>query len=274
MKHTKKILFILFTVVLVLKVSPSLDRETTQAAQENDHTSVLLLGVDTGDLGRVEQGRSDTVMVLDINNDTESGVLASIPRDAYVEIDGYGLDKINHAYAFGGAELSMSTVNNLLDTQIQDYVVVNMAGLKEIIDAVGTIEVVPPTSFSIGGYSFTQGVPVELDSDMALAYARERYTSGGDYARQERQREIIQAVVKKAASIESIANFIPMYSALSGNIDTNMSLPQLFKLFQTYNKDMEVENYQLTGYGEMIDGIYYDIIDEASLETLMTILHS
>ena len=98
-------------------------------------------------------------------------------------------------------ELSLSTVNNFLDTNIENYVVVNMAGLKEIVDAVGTIEVTPPTSFSIGGYDFVAGVTTELDSDMALAYARERYTSGGDYARQERQREIVQAVMQKATEL-------------------------------------------------------------------------
>lgn len=270
MRHKKNILIILLTILSVLYLSPVVSSEELEAS----HMSVLLLGVDTGDMGRVDQGRSDTMMVLDVNKETKEGVLASIARDAYVEIEGYGMDKINHAYAFGGAELSMQTVNNLLGTEIEDYVVVNMAGLKEIVDAVGTIEVVPPTSFSIGGYYFTEGVPMQLDSDMALAYARERYTSGGDYARQERQREVVQAIVEKVASTESIVNFIPMFSALSNNIETNLSLPQLFELFQMYNSDTVIEAYQLLGYGEMIDGVYYDIIDNESLEILLTKLHS
>lgn len=269
MKSLQNYFLILFTFFGVLSWNPVIID-----AQEIDHTSVLLLGVDTGDFGRVDQGRSDTIMVLDINNKNNEAALASIPRDAYVDIPGYGMDKINHAYAFGGAELSMETVNNFLGTQIEDYVVVNMAGLKEIIDAVGTIQVTPPTSFSIGEYSFTEGVPTELDSDMALAYARERYTSGGDYARQERQREIILAIVNKAASIESVVNFIPMFSALSDNIKTNLNVVELMSLFQTYKSLEGIQPYQLSGYGEMIDGVYYDQIDQESLANLVDILET
>lgn len=272
MKFTRNVLLILLMVTSTLSPNPFVSAQE-ESSESSEHFSMLFMGVDTGDLGRVEQGRSDTIMVMDMSKEEETGILASIPRDAYVEIEGYGLDKINHAYAFGGAELSLSTVNNFLDTNIENYVVVNMAGLKEIVDAVGTIEVTPPTSFSIGGYDFVAGVTTELDSDMALAYARERYTSGGDYARQERQREIVQAVMQKATELESIPNYIKMFSALSDNIETNLSLPQLFDLYKTYNSNIEIETYQLTGTGEMIDGIYYDIIDENSLAALKEQLH-
>lgn len=272
-KFTQNFLVIFFTIAFTLTPSVFVEAEDVEES-DSRHLSFLFLGVDTGDLDRVDQGRSDTLMVLDINTETNQGVLASIPRDAYVEIEGYGMDKINHAYAFGGSELSLDTVNNFLETEINDYVVVNMGGLKEIIDAVGIIEVTPPTSFSIGGYSFTAGVPVELDSEMALAYARERYTSGGDYARQERQREIVQAIIQKVASAESIMNFIPMFSALSNNIETNLTLPQLFELFQLYNADMSIQEYQLEGAGEMIDGIYYDQINSDSLAELKGLLHN
>ncbi|XJS11000.1 LCP family protein [Aerococcaceae bacterium WGS1372] len=267
MKHTYNYLLILFTFLGVMGVNPIVEAQSTSSPK-----TVLLLGVDTGDLGRVEQGRSDTLMVINFDETDNSAILASIPRDAYVDIPGYGMDKINHAYAFGGADLSMQAVNGLLGTEIQSYVAVNMAGLKEIIDVVGTITVVPPTSFTIGEYSFTAGVPTELDSDMALAYARERYTSGGDYARQERQREIVQAIVSEAASVESIVNYIPMFSALSENISTNLTLNELIALFSRYKNLDSIETYQLSGYGEMIDGIYYDQIDSGSLAELQTLI--
>lgn len=266
MKHTYNYLLILFTVLGMLGVN------SVVQAKGSESQSILLLGIDTGDLGRIEQGRSDTIMVMNINNDNGDATIASIPRDAYVNIPGYGMDKINHAYAFGGVDLSMATVNDFLGTNIQSYVVVNMAGLKEIIDVVGTVTVTPPTSFTIGGYDFIEGVSVDLDSDMALAYARERYTSGGDYARQERQRQIVEAIILKTLSVESITNYIPLFSALSDNIVTNLSLPDLLKLYSTYNGASTFDTYQLVGYGEMIDGIYYDQIDSDSLITLQGIL--
>lgn len=266
MKRINQIMFLVLTFFLLGYIHQPVQ------AEEIEGSTILLLGVDTGDMGRLDQGRSDTIMLIDFSQNNSTALLASIPRDAYVEIPGYGLDKINHAYAFGGAELSMTTVNNFLGTDIEDYVAVNMAGLKEIIDVVGTIEVIPPTSFSIGEYTFTAGVPTELDSDMALAYARERYTSGGDYARQERQREIVQAVIKKAASVESVVNYVPMFNALSENIETNLTLPELMALFVDYNNLSEIQTYQLNGYGEMINGIYYDQIDPASLSELQEYL--
>ncbi|HLQ40423.1 MAG TPA: LCP family protein, partial [Tetragenococcus sp.] len=78
---------------------------------DKDPFSVLLLGIDTGDLGRTEQGRSDILMVATVNPQNEQTTLVSIPRDTYVDIVGKGTqDKINHAYAFGGAAMSMDTV--------------------------------------------------------------------------------------------------------------------------------------------------------------------
>lgn len=263
--------FFLLMLTITFTVGPS----TTVQAQDgaSDHTTILLLGIDTGSHGRIDQGRSDVLMLLDLNTRQDQGVLASIPRDSYVNIPGYGMDKINHAYAFGGADLSMATVNQWLETDLTNYISVNMAGLAEIVDAVGHITVVPPTSFSIGEYSFVQGQAIDLDGQAALAYARERYTSGGDYARQARQRDIVQAVITEAMSINSVLNFVNIFSSLTGNIDTNMSLPSLFQVFVEFRGlEDNLINYQLTGYGQMYDGIYYEVIDAETLNNLKSYL--
>lgn len=267
MKHTYNYLLILFTFLGVMGVNP-----IVQAQEGAGSQTVLLLGIDTGDLGRVEQGRSDTMMILHLDSESDDALIASIPRDAYVNIPGYGMDKINHAYAFGGVDLSLQTVNEFLKTDIDKYVAVNMAGLKEMIDAIGPISVIPPTTFSISGYDFTENVPVELDGDMALAYARERYTSGGDYARQERQRQIVQGLIQKLISVETITNYVPLFSTVSENIMTNLTLPELMSLYMTYKNPSAISSYQLAGYGEMVDGIYYDQIDTDSLINLQSLL--
>lgn len=138
MSKGKKIFAIIFGIILVLflavvgmgaklywDVSKSMDKtyetvERSKKSQVNlnnkEPFSVLLLGIDTGDDGRVEQGRSDTTIVATVNPRDKQTTLVSLARDTYVDIPGQGKqDKLNHAYAFGGASLAMDTVENYLN---------------------------------------------------------------------------------------------------------------------------------------------------------------
>lgn len=261
-----------YIVMILLAITFNLVSPPTTAMAQTSRSSksILLLGVDTGDLGRSDRGRSDVMMLLTVNSATELITVTSIPRDSYVMIPGYYMDKINHAYAFGGPELSMQTVEQWFDIEVDNYIAVNMAGLKEIVDAVGGIEVVSPSSFTISGYDFVEGVGTNLDGDKALAYVRERYTSGGDYGRQARQRQVIQGLISKMASFDSILNFQAVYSTMSTNIQTDLGFLNLVQLFTDYRQlASNVEFYQLSGGGTMIDGIYYDLIYDDSFNEVI-----
>lgn len=121
----------------------------------NEAFSVLLLGIDNGDLNRNDVGRTDTMIVATVNPKNSQIKLVSIPRDTYVEIVGRSKkDKINHAYAFGGASMSIATVEKLLDIPIDYYVEMNLKGLKELVDAVGGIEVNNPFNFFMKKLTF------------------------------------------------------------------------------------------------------------------------
>ena len=139
--------------------------------------SVLLLGTDTGDFGRTEtRGRSDTIIVCTINPGEGSVKMLSIPRDTRTEIVGRGtMDKINHAYAFGGAEMSINTVQKFLGIPIDAYAVVNFAGFQKIVDAVGGITVENTLDFSIDGYSFTKGTTELVSYTHLDVYKRQVY---------------------------------------------------------------------------------------------------
>lgn len=232
--------------------------------------SVLLLGIDTGSLGRTEVGRSDVIMVMTLNPNTNHITLTSIPRDTYVEIVGQGMmDKINHAYAFGGIEMSRATVEEFLDIPIEHYIVVNMAGLSEIIDQVGGVEVIPPTTFNISGYHFVEGQAITLDGEMALAYVRERYTSGGDYGRQERQRQLVTAVIHQLSKSKNIFNLKNLFYSLNENIKTDFDLMTLMGLYKEFNDSVDnVTTYQISGYPQMIENIYYEVPDAEILEDI------
>lgn len=237
--------------------------------------SILLMGIDTGTEGRIEHGRSDTMMVMTLNPSTKESTIVSIPRDTYTEIAGRGqMDKINHAYAFGGTTMSVNTVQNLLDIPIDYYVSINMEGLEQIIDALGGVTVVPDRSFNQSGYSFIEGQPTELNGSGALAYSRMRKQDPeGDYGRQRRQREVVQAIMKETASVDSILNYRSVLTVIDNNMSTNMSFDEMVDMFGNYRSVVgSTHEDQLRGEGTRINGIYYDIVSDEELTRVQNLL--
>lgn len=250
-------------------------RENTVDISKKDPFSILLLGVDTGDLGRTEQGRSDTMMVMTVNPNTDKTTIVSIPRDTRTEIVGHGTtDKINHAYAFGGTSMSVNTVQSMLDIPIDYYVEVNMKGLQDIVDAVGGVQVTSPLTFTYEGYSFTEGESTSLDGKTALAYSRMRYEDpNGDYGRQERQRQVIQATLEKVASLSTISNYQNILGSLENNMQTNLEFNDMVKIFNNYRSAAgNIEQVQLEAEGTTIDGIYYGIVSDQEMSRVSGLL--
>lgn len=246
--------------------------------QGEDPFSVLLMGIDTGALGRTETGRSDTLMLMTVNPNTDKTTLVSIPRDTYTEIVGHGTsDKINHAYAFGGTEMTMNTVQNLFDIPVDYFVSVNMEGLEQIVDAVGGIDITPPLSFDYeGGYTFVEGQQTHMNGETALAYSRMRYDDpNGDYGRQERQREVVLTTIKKMASVESAMNYRGVLNSLSSNMQTNLSFDDMVDAFTKYNSAINtMEQVQMSGTGRKENGVYYEFIPDEEVQRVSGILKS
>ncbi|SFC10976.1 transcriptional attenuator, LytR family [Alkalibacterium subtropicum] len=233
-----------------------------------DPFSVLIMGVDTGDLGREYTGRSDTMMLVTVNPNTEKTSIVSIPRDTYTEIIGKDFkDKINHAYAFGGTSMAMNTVQNLFDIPVDYYLSVNMEGMQTIVDAIGGIRITPPLSFEHSGNSFVAGEETHMTGAQALSYSRMRYEDPeGDYGRQYRQRQVIEATMKQIATLDSVRNYSSVLESMSSSMKTNMSFDDMVDMFNKYRGAVnEVEQIQLSGSGTMIDGIYYEIIPDEEI---------
>lgn len=254
-------------------------RSSSADLNSKEPISILLLGVDTGDLGRTERGRSDTMMVVTVNPNTKKSTITSIPRDTYTEIVGYGTsDKINHAYAFGGNSMAINSVQNLLDIPIDYYVTVNMAGIQEIVNAVGGVDVVSPLTFSQDGYTFYQGEVNHLDGNAALAFARMRYEDPeGDTGRQARQRIIIEGVVNKVTSASTLVNYQNILGSLSNNVQTNFQMKDYLALQGNdyLAAARNITSEQMGGSGGMgDDGIYYNWLSEDELYRVQSLLQS
>ncbi|WJN45984.1 LytR family transcriptional regulator [Priestia aryabhattai] len=234
---------------------------------KRDPISILLLGVDqrAGD-----RGRSDSLILMTVNPKDQSMKMVSIPRDTRTEIVGKGTtDKINHAYAFGGVDMAVNTVEKFLDVPVDYYVQVNMESFKDIVDAVGGVTVNNDLNFDYDGYSFEKG-NLTLDGKEALAYSRMRKQDPrGDFGRQMRQRQIIEGVIEEGASVQSLANYGTILDTIGTNVRTNLTFDDM-KQIQSNYKDARrnVEQLQVDGKGEKIDGIYYYAVSDATREAL------
>ncbi|MDQ0156948.1 polyisoprenyl-teichoic acid--peptidoglycan teichoic acid transferase TagU [Robertmurraya andreesenii] len=241
------------------KVSEKRTEEVT--LEKKEPFSVLMLGVDER---KGDKGRSDTIIVLTVNPNKNSIKMLSIPRDTRTEIIGHGtVDKINHAYAFGGEEMSMNTVEHFLDIPIDYYVKINMEGFKDIVNAVGGITINNTFAFSDYDYDFKKG-NITLNGDEALVFVRMRKQDpSGDYGRQQRQRLVIQGVIDKGASFSSLTRFNDIFGALGKNVKTNLTFDEMIDIQKNYKDTRHnLEQIQMEGEGKYINSISYQIISK------------
>lgn len=225
--------------------------------------AVLLMGTDTGALDRKEKvGNTDTMILAIVNPQKKRYTLMSIPRDTMAQMIGtsdFQVEKINAAYSIGGATMSMATVSKLINVPVKYYAVVNMGGIMKMIRYVGGITLRPTLSFEYGGYVFKKNKLTHMGGGGALAYSRMRYDDPrGDYGRQERQRQVITTLIKKAISISSLSNLDNILSSISGNVKTNLPFNAIQQIALNYRGTAEHEKSDyLHGYNAMInDGAY------------------
>lgn len=244
--------------------------EAPKTMKKKEPFSVLLLGVDERSN---DSGRSDTMIVITVNPEKQTMKMLSIPRDTRTEIIGHDtVDKINHAYAFGGVPMAMDTVENLLDIPLDYYVFINMEGFLQIIDTLGGVTIENDTNLTYDSYHFPKG-ELSLNGDEALIFSRIRYEDPrGDFGRQIRQRQIIEAVMKKASTPSVILKASDMLDVVGDNVRMNFTVKDLIQLQSIYKKmDSSIEqlSFEAEG-GQMIDRIWYYVPDETELQQIQT----
>ena len=250
--------------------------------------NIALFGVDAVD---GEAGRSDSIMIATIDTVHKKLKLTSIMRDSYVAIDGLGNDKLNHAYAFGGPQLAIKTLNENFDLNIEDFASVNFETLPKIIDKIGGIELdIDADELEyINGYiahlnniNGTSEPAIEstglqhVSGTQALAFCRIRYTSGGDYKRTERHREVLTKIFEKIETLPA-TSYPSLLLEVLPMVNTSLTYNEILDLgtevLKLGDSSMELERFPLDDYceGEMIGGIYYLTFDKA---TTVDQLHS
>lgn len=263
---------------------PKVEEEVIYGTYRPDerYLNIALLGVDTRVIGNYDGTRADSIMILSIDRETKAVKLASVARDTYANIEGYGMDKINHAYAYGGPNLMVKTLNQNFNLAITDYVVVNFFGMAEIIDRLGGVELevdvdeIQYINPYIDEVSSIKGVTPEhittpgtynLNGVQAVAYSRIRYTDGGDFKRTERQREVLLKLAEKSSGVK-ITDVVPIINQLSSNLMTTLGASDMTNLAVElikggYSSNMSQTMFPEAAYsgGDMINGVYYYVTD-------------
>ena len=250
---------------------PSNLRQEDVNVDKKDPISIVLFGVDSDESRDGLGERSDSIMILSVNPNNDKTVMISIPRDTRTEIVGNdSVEKINHAYAYGGPQMAKDSIENLMNVPIDHYVSINMDGLKDLIDIVGGVTVVSNSTFEVKGNSYVEGLPYDMYGEEALAFIRSRYEngSGGDFGRQERQQLVIEALGDKLLSASSITRINSILDTLGHNVKTDLKMADIQDIGTKYNgARRNVERIQLEGTGEtMEDGLWYFLPDEESLK--------
>jgi len=186
------------------------------------------------------------MMLVSLDPITNQASLMSIPRDLWVEIPGFGYNRINTAYRFGesarlpggGPALAMQTVEKWIGVPIGYYAVIDFHTFEDMIDEIGGIDVVVEERIKISAIDrhqrWLETGPQHLDGPDALAFARVRKSAGGDFGRADRQQQVVVAVLERLVSLDMLPSLIQkaprLYQELSEGVRTNLSLEQMVKL--------------------------------------------
>lgn len=274
-KNLLKLLLVIFLIVagigywlfnhyFVLPVDEEGDEKSELAKQLGEYT-VVILGIDSPQGYRT---RTDTIMLATVDAENEKAQLLSIPRDSRVKIKG-SWDKINAAYVYGGIDLTKEIVQDLLQIEVDRYVILNFNSVIHLVDAVGGIDVDVPVRM----YKPTEGINLQpgkqtLDGKKALAYMRFRGTAEGDIGRAKRQQEILKLLADKVVGIDGIKNLPQLIDILMENVETDIprkEIGALAKLAPDILKN-EIDSIILPGKNEKVDGLWYYLPDIEQLE--------
>ncbi len=221
--------------------------ETEQTFEGN--TTIALFGLDNREQGVYDTGNSDVIMIMNINNDTKEVSLVSVYRDTYLNIAGEGekekFRKANAAYAAGGAEQAVTMLNRNLDLDIDNYVAFDFKSVAEAIDILGGVEIdiesqaemdylndyISYTSEYVGGSDETVDHlgKQTLNGVQAVSYARIRYTTGGDFKRAERQRRVLNELIKKAKSA-SLTEMNELVNTIFPEVSTDLTQKDIISM--------------------------------------------
>lgn len=293
------IIFLVPIGLLGILINKSQNSEKTYTKTENieeiinneKYINVALFGLDKR--SENEKARSDSIIIANINFEEKKINVISILRDTLVDIEGHGSEKLNHAYAYGGAPLALKTINSNFDLNIDKYVAVDFFRLAKAIDIIGGVDIelkdyegnqinnnlveinniegLPKGTDYIKGYGLKT-----LNGRQAVAYSRIRKEGNGDYERTQRQRKVLMQLINKVQGQTSEKKF-EIGTEIMGQVNTNLSMEYIKNITSRilYNDKFEINQYRVPQEGtfksEISNGMW---VINADMDKNIKLLHS
>jgi polyisoprenyl-teichoic acid--peptidoglycan teichoic acid transferase len=245
-------------------------------AQETGTLNYVLLGSDSRDPGNEGNGRSDTILVVHLNAKRNKAYIVSFPRDMYVNVPGYGKNKINAAFAFGGAPLAVRTLEQLTGVRMDHVVLIDFEGFIRLTEDLHGVTVTNKSAFSSHGFDYPKG-KITIGGEEALWFVRERkQLPGGDLDRAENQRNVIKALVQKGLSVQVISDprtFIGFIGNVAKHVTvdndlTDAEIRRTALSLRLTSKDIELMQAPISGFATAPDGQSIDVVDTAKMAEL------
>lgn len=242
------------------EVDPTADEVLIGKAvqKEDDVYNILLVGTDSRDPDS-DMGRSDSMMLISYNQGKDKATIISFLRDCLVDIDGYGKSRLGHTYAYGGVGLTINTINEQFDLDIQKYITINFENLVNVIDELGGIQVT--LTEEEAAYYREHGMPdiqagtVTLSGSQALVHARNR-SLDSDFGRTRRQRDVMYGVYQKILEKRDASTLLSLINYCLTQVKTNLSVGEIYDLATS----VLAENNLQTQQGVVpVDGTYQSI---------------
>ncbi len=247
----------------------------TKKAGTGDAQNILIIGSDAR--AGLQGARSDVIVLMHVDADRSAVTLVHFPRDLYVSVPGHGKDKINAAFAYGGAPLLVQTLQGLVGVPIDHVSIVGFEGFKRMTDAVGGVNVYVEEPSTSGGYTFRKGFQ-QMGGAEALAFVRERKAlSEGDISRGRRQQAFIKALMLKSLSKDVLTNPVKLAQFVDAGT-SNLTVDDGFSVADMRNEAVSLRNLRggdiafitapFTGFGTAPNGGSIDVVDEPGMVAL------
>ena len=257
------------------------DAGPTKKPAAKDAQNILFIGSDArAGLGGA---RSDVIVLMHVSGDRKKVTLVHFPRDLYVSVPGHGKDKINAAFAYGGAPLLVRTLQDLVGVPIDHVAISNFEGFKNMTDAVGGVNVYVEEPSSGPNYTFHKGFQ-EMDGAEALAFVRERKDlSEGDISRGRRQQAFIKALLLKSLSKDVLTNPVTLAKFVDAGtrnliVDDKFTVGEMrseaFSMRNLRGRDVSFVTAPFAGFGTSPVGASIDILDEPGMKVLADALQN
>ncbi|GIO85502.1 transcriptional regulator [Paenibacillus faecis] len=236
--------------------------------QKMEPFSALLLGVDQR--GN-EPARSDTMIYAVVRPEESRVLLVSIPRDTYTEIVGRDKeDKINHAYAFGGAKMAKDTVEHFLGNPIDYYAAINFEGLRQVVDELGGVEL-PITKDIVNKQKDHEKFTIKANKPLyngqeALNFVR--YREDSDFNRTRRHQVFLNAIANRVMKLDQVSKVPDLLNLMGDNFKTDMMPSHIIDLSKKIllGDAPSIQGFTIMGEGFRKNGVYYDAVNEEDLE--------